>query len=236
MDRPVIRVIVVDDDDDMRSEVVAYLIGQGCDAIGVPDSAALYRELLSRQADIIVLDVTLPGESGFSIARHLRSLERTRSMGLIMLTGHADKEDRVVGIDCGADVYMVKPAEPDELRAYIEGLYRRVHRDGEVPASAKWQYREREAVLLAPSGSRIELSHLENQFLSVLARQPGQTIKRKDIIASAFGADPLTYDWRRLDAIVSRLRKKIHNHYPMVQPVRAVHGVGFIFSAAVELT
>src|SRR5437016_11791393 len=101
-----IRIVVVEDDDVFRDLIVTSLLRQGCQAAGVHDSAALFRELIERPADIVVLEVQLSGDSGFAIANQLRSMQRTRLLGIIMLTSHDDLQMRIEGLESGADMYL----------------------------------------------------------------------------------------------------------------------------------
>jgi DNA-binding response OmpR family regulator len=100
--------------------------------------------------------------------------------------------------------------------------------------SIKWQFNHREWRLLCPSGAAIELSHLESEFLKILVEHAGNPVKRRDIISLAFKQDPLAYDNRRLEAIVSRLRRKINGLYPLSQPIKAVHSIGYVFTDTVK--
>ena len=228
-----IRVLVVEDDDDLREEIVIGLKAQDIEPNGVPDGSALYRELLKQQADIIVLDVGLPGESGTEIARHLRSSSPTKVTGIIMLTGQGALSDKVHGLQSGADVYLTKPICVAELSAYVRSLYRRIH--ATIPASRtpSWKLLMSQWRVISPSGEEETVSHHESVVLEVLVRHAGQVVQRRDLIA-ALGQDPLTYDDRRLEAIVSRLRKKLHRIHPLSQPLRAAHGSGYIFCEPIE--
>lgn len=228
-----IRVIVAEDDTALQNLLVHDLQRQGFRVVGVPDSRALYQELLKGPADIVILDVGLPGEDGFAVASYLKSLHKTRSIGIIMVTGHSESASRIKGLESGADIYLTKPVDLGELQAYIESLYRRLDNAAERGNSAGWHFNYSALLLTSPSGAEIELSHLEASFLDIVIRSKGQPVKRKDIVSKAFGQDYLTYDTRRLEAVVSRLRKKIHDKCPLAQPIKVVHSVGYIFTEPV---
>lgn len=228
-----IRVIFVEDHDDLRREIIASLNSEGLDAHGVSSGAELFFELLNRPADIVMLDIELPGENGMEILQQLRSLKKMQGLGIIMLTGHSDLSHRLKCLNNGADVFLVKPVEIDELTAYIENLYRRLNLTNETTGRLQWRFSQREWRLLCPSGAAIELSHLESELITILVANAGKPVRRRDIIVTAFHQDPMSYDNRRLEAIVSRLRRKIHEQYPLSQPIKAVHSIGYIFTDAV---
>lgn len=119
------HIVMVDDEEDLREPVAAYLRDQGLDVEEANGGAALDALLARRTPQLAVLDVTMPGEDGFSIARRLRAAYGTR-IGIIMLTARRDLVDRVVGLELGADDYMMKPFEPRELLARIRSVIRRV--------------------------------------------------------------------------------------------------------------
>jgi DNA-binding response OmpR family regulator len=229
-----IRIIVVEDKEDLRRGLLTHLVAHGFDATGVAGSARLYLELLQQPADIVILNVDLRDEDGFAIARQLRSIQCMRMLGIIILTPHTELSQRIESLESGADVFLTKPVDPDELRAYINSLYRRLHFDHRTNKPVVWCFRPNEWKLISPSGAGIELSHLEAAFLEIIARNAGKPVKRRDIISVAFGQDPLSYDNRRLEAIVSRLLKKVHRTYPLSQPIKVVHSIGYVFTDAIQ--
>lgn len=227
------RLLLVEDHVSLRSEIVSSLRAEAIDAIGVGNSTALFLELLQNPVDIIVMDIGLPGESGSAILQQLRSLNSLRTLGIIMLTGRSEMDVRLECLANGADVFLIKPIGIEELLAYIHNLYKRMHPDQTGFEKLKWQFLRREWCLLCPSGAAVQLSHLESEFLKILVEHAGDPVRRRDIISIAFKQDPIAYDGRRLEAIVSRLRRKIHACYPFSQPIRAVHSIGYVFTDAV---
>ena len=117
-------VVVVDDEEDLREPTVAYLRDQGLDVLDADGGASLDRLLAARRPALVVLDVSMPGEDGFSIARRLRAADP--ALGIVMLTARRDVIDRVVGLELGADDYIMKPFEPRELLARIRAVLRRL--------------------------------------------------------------------------------------------------------------
>ena len=229
-----IRIVVVEDDDAFREIVVLSLINRGYQATGVHDSAALYRELIERPADIVVLDVELSGDNGFTIANQLRAMQRTRLLGIIMLTSHSDLQTRVDGLESGADMFLTKPANPREITASIDSLYRRLNLNAEAQGSRPWRFIRTEWKLIAPSGAEIMLTHLETLLVDILVEGRGRPVSRRTIISTALQQDPLAYDERRLEAVISRLRRKIAKSYGSSQPIKVAHSVGYIFADPIE--
>jgi DNA-binding response OmpR family regulator len=225
-----INIIVAEDDFKLQRLLVDDLSEQGFAVTGVQDSRSLYQELLKELVEIVILDVGLPGEDGFAIASYLKSLRKTKSIGIIMVTAHTATESRIKGLESGADIYLTKPVDLRELQAYVESLYRRLRLSPTVADSGGWRLDHRKLVLTSPSGVEIELSYLEASFLDIVIRNSGDPVSRRDIISKGFGKDFLAYDVRRLEAIVSRLRRKIHERCPLARPIKVVHSVGYIFT------
>lgn len=229
-----IRIVLVEDHVNLRSDIVSSLCAEGLDATGVGGSTELFYELLRKPVDIIIMDIGLVGESGMAILQQLRSLKGQRFLGIIMLTGRFEMNCRIECLTNGADAYLIKPIEIEELTAYIQNVYRRMHFEGNSYSTLKWQFNHREWRLLCPTGAVVELSRLESESLNILVEHAGNPVRRKDIISIGFKQDPIAYDNRRLEAIVSRLRRKIHVLYPLSQPIKAVHSVGYVFTDTVK--
>ncbi len=229
-----ISIIVVEDNIELRDELVFSLTENGVQVSAAADSAGLYRLILQNPADIVVLDLGLPNEDGISIIRHLRSVDRTRGIGIILITGSRTTAMHLKSLEAGADVFLQKPFNPEVLRTYVMSLYRRVHCVSAEQEGRVWRFRASELKLHSPSGRTIELTFLESLFIQIIARHAGKPVKRRDIIADAFGKDPLMYDTRCLEAIVGRLRKKIHRAYPLAQPIQVAHSFGYLFAAPIE--
>jgi len=234
MDGKKIRVMVVEDQVTLRNEMVSSLCSQGLKAFGVNDGAALYVQLLHGPVDVVVLDVGYPSQNNMEIVQQLRSIQNLHTLGIILIIARNELQFRLDILANGADLLLVKPFDLDELTAYVQSLYRCMHRGDERHVSLTWQFQESEWRLVSPSGGFIRLSHLETAFLGMVSKNAGKPVKRRDIIAIAFAQDPLSYDPRRLEAVVSRLRRKIHLHYPLSQPIKVVHSVGYIFTDAIE--
>ncbi|MDO8608377.1 MAG: response regulator transcription factor [Phaeospirillum sp.] len=246
------RIAVVEDEAPLRTDLVEYLSACGHDVVGCSDGKELDRSLDDRVIDIIILDVNLPGEGGFSIAGRLRSHSE---VGIIMLTARGLNVDRVVGLEVGADVYMVKPVELRELEAQVRTLARRMRSappttnppaagrselDGEFltphPSTppTEWIYDQLTWTLISPEGKSIKLTGNERVFVSLLVTRPGEPVSRDEIFRALGkrGWDPAD---RSVDSMVRRLRAKGEEAFGCVLPIESVHSIGYAFAAAVGL-
>lgn len=221
---PPIRVVLVEDNGDFCEELIFLLSQSGMEVVGFPDARALDKHLKEHSCDVLVLDIGLPGESGLSIASRLHKLY---DIAIIMLTARDRVEDKILGLEQGADVYLVKPVDVRELIAVIRSQYRR--RRGQD----HWRLAATDLALMTPDRQTISLTVQERDFLARLALTPGKPVVRKDVIA-ALGGDLTSYDGRRLESLVSRLRRKLEDagHGDLVQ---TVYGTGYLVSAQLVL-
>ena len=232
-----IEIFVVEDDDDLREEVSLGLEDFGFSVRAFPASREMYRGLLQHRCDVVVLDVGLPGEDGFSIARHLRALG---VVGIVMLTARDGVDDRVRGLMDGADAYLSKPADLDELAATLVSVHRRVKaaawrgdvaQEAGASTEAGWAMTEDGWSLLVPGGGLVALTPSERILLRSLFGKVNALVGREALIA-ALGHRADYYLDHRLDMLISRLRAKVKAETGRVLPLRAVRGQGFILSAA----
>ena len=194
-----LEICVVEDEADFREEIVEALREAGFGVRDFPGSRELYAALLAAPCDILILDVGLPGEDGFSVAERLRGLG---SMGIIMLTARGQTEDRVRALLGGADMYLVKPVDLRELVASIGSLARRLHLngltgapegagDGRAQGSVRsWSLSPDGWTLFDPEGSSMPLTAQERGFLQCLWARAGEAVSREDLVAVALGGDP----------------------------------------------
>ncbi len=205
----------------MRDFLVAGLEPFGILAAGVGDGAALDAALEAHDPQILILDVGLPGEDGFSIARRMRR-ERPR-LGIIMLTARHGLEDRIRGLDGGADLYFAKPVDLRELASAIASLLRR------LGAGRTWRLEPHAARLHTPAGGAVDLTDLELRFLTPLLDRPGEVVEREHLFQALDQPDDI-YAARRMETMVSRLRTKVLRLCPGEPlPVKARHGRGYAF-------
>lgn len=235
-----ISVIVVEDEADLREEVVDYLTDNGLSVRGVAAGAALDLVLREAPADIVVLDLGLPSEDGITIAERLR--KRTPPVGIIMMTARTRVEERILGYDTGADIYLVKPVDFGELLAAIHATVRRAAlRDpaptdvplGRPAGGLTWHLDTLGWRLVAPSGASLRLTRAETQALTCLTETPGEVVSRDDI-ALRMGKRPDLGEHRYVDQVISRLRRKISNELGWEAPIGSAHGQGYYFLASVQ--
>jgi DNA-binding response OmpR family regulator len=227
----VTSILVVEDEPSLRRDLVDYLGARGFVAAGVGTVADLRTAMARRQPDILILDVGLPDGNGFAVARDLR---RSFAGGIIMLTALGTPDDRVAGLESGADVYLVKHASLREIEATLRSLLRRLVPPvaaGE-PATAlpgAWHLDARQWRLTSPAGVALALTGTEVAFMAALFAKAGKACPREEI-ALALGrpAD------RALDAVVRRLRRKIEAELMVEAPIRVVYGEGYAFAAPIR--
>ncbi|MBP2310812.1 response regulator transcription factor [Azospirillum soli] len=243
-----VTIVVVEDEASLRRDMVEYLRGCGFDAVPAKDGRELDDCLAAKAASVVILDVNLPGEDGFKIASRLRE---TPGIGIIMVTARGSTVDRVVGLEIGADAYLVKPVEMRELEAQVKALLRRLESIAAPPCApavtapavagvgasgdeAGWVLDATDWLLTSPVGVRISLTSMEMKLASLLAAQARQPATRDQISMALYGRrwNP---DDRSIDTVVGRLRHKIEGAIGGPAPLKSVHGVGYVFSAPVRV-
>lgn len=232
-----IRIVVVEDEEALREEIVFSLNLSGFEAVGVGDGVALDRHLETAGCNIVVLDVGLPGEDGFSIAARLRV---THAVGIIMLTAHGQVDDRVRGLKTGADVYLVKPADMRELAATAESLFRRIEPLAQPQATSgeatdNWVFDPVKWTLYSPAGVPMTLTSTEYRFIATLVEKPGEPVPREEIVAS-LGHNYAYFDNHRLDSLMTRLRRKCEAELGVPLPIKTVHARGYFFTAPLTVS
>ena len=222
------EILIVEDDDRMRISVGRYLAHSGHSVRGVGSSAEMEAALSNRPADIVILDLGLPDEEGTAIARRLKE---NAAVGIIMMTARGEAAQRVEGLDCGADYYLVKPVDLDELQAVIRSLNRRMGAAGRR-TDAHWRLDPVERTLVTPTGMDITLTGAEYLFLVCLMEAPGTTVPR-EIIGDRLGYGRSQF-LTGIESVVARLRRKIQSAAGLTLPVKPVRGVGYVFAGNAE--
>lgn len=222
-----VKVVACEDSHLMREYITMGLDRHGISVEGVHSGPALDASMARQEPDIVILDIGLPGEDGYSIAERLRR-ERPR-VGIIMLTARDQLDDRVRGLDCGADLYFAKPVDIRELASAIGSLYRRLSVPGAPTPPSRWRLDATHACLMTPAGVVVELTDNELRFLSPLLERPGEVVDREALL-EALDQRFDVYAVRRMETMVSRLRAKVQKASPGEPlPVRARHGRGYAF-------
>lgn len=225
-----LRVALLEDDDLLRERVLMPKLSEyGFLTHGFGTAAALLGFLDTNTVDMAVLDVGLPDEDGFYVARQLRA--RLPGVGVIMLTGRSETHDRVRGLTEGADAYLAKPVEIELLAASLHSLARRLSQRVDPPAQTPgWRLDGGGWCLLSPSGCNIALTKSERKLCQRLVDFPGQVVPREALIASLTD-NTYDFDTHRLDSMVHRLRRKVADACGEPLPLLAVHGEGYVLTA-----
>ena len=236
------RILVVDDDPELRELLAGYLKTQGLSTATAANGRAMWASLTAQAADLIVLDLNLPGTDGLSLCRELR--ERGSATPVIMLTARADPVDRIIGLELGADDYMPKPFEPRELVARIRTVLRRVRpaADAAKPAAPSreqrlgfngWVIDVAARELLDPDGRHVVLTSGEFRLLRVLAEHAGHVLSRDQLLNHLQGRDAAPFD-RSIDLHVSRLRAKLRDDAKAPSLLKTVRNEGYVLATQVE--
>ena len=230
------RLLVVDDEPALREPLAEYLIRQGF-AVRQADSAAQARSLLQDELpDLVLLDIMMPGEDGLSLCRHLAE---THHIPTILLTAKGEAMDRIVGLEIGADDYVVKPFEPRELVARIRSVLRRSAK-GPAPLAEDenylfegWQLDPLKRRLIDPEGVVVPISSVEFRLLLAFLDHPRQVLDRDRLLDMVQGREAHLFD-RAVDNQVSRLRRKIEPDSKNPTLIQTVWGGGYMLAAEVR--
>ena len=217
------HILVVDDDARLRKLLARYLSEHGFLVASAEDAADARVKLASFAFDLIVLDLMMPGESGLSLAADLR---RRSGVPILMLTAMSEPEDRIAGLEKGADDYMVKPFEPRELLLRIGNILRRVPQASALPAEVRMggMVFDMEREELREGDQPVKLTSVETALLGALARRAGVALSREERIdlTGAAGGD------RAVDVQVTRLRRKIESDPRDPRYLQTVRGRGYV--------
>jgi two-component system OmpR family response regulator len=224
-------VIVIEDEADLLDSMCLFLATSGLDVRGGSNGVALDRLWAEQPVDILVLDLSLPGEDGMMIAKRMR---QHSALGIIMMTARTYPEDRAMGLEIGADNYLSKPVVLRELVAAVRSLLRRLGQSGEARPHA-WGFDRLNWTIEGPNGRSAQLTSAEFCLLSRLAASAGETIPAEDIVM-AMGRAQGAVGRRGLETILSRLRRKVDEQIGMDLPVRSVRSVGYVLATSMKRT
>ena len=241
------HVAVLDDEVDITQLLANYLQMQGFRVSQVHNGRALLDLMASDPAALVLLDLGLPGEDGFAIARQLREHWRC---GLVIVTGRGDAIDKVVGLEIGADDYVTKPFDLRELLARIKAVLRRLTPAEPAPPPAPvaaapapvdhsrlrfagWDLDTAARRLVDAAGTEVVLTSGEFELLQVLARHAGRVLSRDFLLEQTRGREAAPFD-RTIDVLVGRLRKKLGDSADEPQLIKSVRGAGYLFVPAVK--
>ncbi len=232
------HLLLVDDDEDILSLLTNFFRKHGHVVSTAATGEEMFAVLEKKQVDIVILDVMLQNQDGFSVCRQLRT---TSSIPVIMLTGMADPTDRIVGLEIGADDYLTKPFDPRELLARVKAVLRRTVEKAEAPTRsdtrpvlsfAGWRLDVARRELRSADNVLVLLSGGEFDLLLAFVEHPQRVLTRDQLIDYAHGSSHAAFD-RSIDVQVSRIRYKLERDPKAPSLIRTVRNGGYIFSSDV---
>lgn len=231
------HVLVVDDDRDIRASLAEYLRQHGLRVSVAANAGELDRQLAAAGVDLLVLDIMMPGEDGLSICKRV---QETRRIPTIFLTALGEDLDRIIGLELGADDYIVKPFNPRELLARIKSVLRRTQmlpprqrRSKGLVKFDRWRFDLSRKELLGSDNVAVRLSSGEHLLLVTLIEHAGVALSRDQLLDLTRGRESQLFD-RSIDNVVSRLRKKLEVDPKRPQIIQTQWGDGYMFVAELE--
>jgi DNA-binding response OmpR family regulator len=232
------HIVIVDDDELLRGRLAAYLSSEGF-RVTTADSAATFRTIMRNEPiDLVLVDITMPGENGLSLTRFLREQSE---IGVVILTGKGDPIERAIGLEVGADDYIAKPFHLRELLARVRSVLRRTKpRSDRVGGSvapvvrfAGWRLDLAKRTLTSRRGKGVPLTTAEYQLLEAFVANPNQVLGRDRLLELVAGRKWQPYD-RTIDQHISRLRRKLERDPNQPELIKSIRGQGYLFAAQVE--
>jgi two-component system OmpR family response regulator len=236
------HILIVDDDREIRQMVAEYLEKNGMRATTAADGREMRAILDTQTIDLIVLDLMMPGEDGLVLTRNLRA-SKHRAIPVVMLTARDDATDRIIGLEMGADDYVVKPFSARELMARIGAVIRRtrmlppnlqISEASRLIAFGKWRLDTTARHLLDAEGTAVALSGAEFRLLRVFLDHPQRVLNRDQLLNLTQGREADPFD-RSIDLLVSRLRQRLQDDPREQAYIKTVRNEGYVFSLPVTL-
>ncbi|SEN22666.1 two-component system, OmpR family, response regulator [Sphingomonas gellani] len=232
------HLLLVDDERSIREPLAQYLTRQGFRVTQAGDAEGARTRMAAYAIDLAIIDIMMPGEDGLSLCRHIAA---TSQVPVVLLTAKSEETDRIVGLEMGADDYVVKPFSPRELSARIKAILRRAAGGGgarhHAPESgsyafAGWVLKSGERTLVDRDGVSVPLSTGEYNLLLALATRPRQVLTRDQLLDLTQGREAAAFD-RAVDNQISRLRRKIEADPRNPDIIKTVWGGGYTLAAEV---
>lgn len=226
--RSEIRIAILEDNLDLQEELIFFLEAKGYRVWGERSAEAFWKQLLAKPVDIVLLDIGLPGEDGISVLEYLR---RLGPYGLIVMSARGSQQDRLRGMESGADAYLVKPVNFADLVIMIDQLWHRLSLQVSATeplvaaAPAGWVLSDK--CLSGPDGQQLLLTSQEARLISILMRYPSEVCSKELLHEHLFGLHD-ERDTHRVDVVLSRLRNKAQKQHISL-PIRVVFGKGIVF-------
>lgn len=231
------RLLIVDDDLDIRELLTEYLTKNGFQVTSAEDGQQMRECLQDHQYDLIVLDIMMPGDDGFTLCKEVRSHS---NVPIIMLTAGSDETDRIIGLELGADDYVCKPFNPRELLARIKAVLRRYEDTAPAPQIAKsitfgsFTLHLTNRELQYKSEPPEALNGADFNLLKLFLNRPGEVLSRDDLSHHLRGRDASPFD-RSIDVQISRLRSRLKDDGKSPQMIKTVRGAGYILTTPVVM-
>lgn len=230
MDDIALKILVVEDNDALREATLAFLQRQNHDVRGVPMAEDIDDETGDFLPDVYVIDLNLPDEDGLSLTRRLRATHA--NVGIVITTARSQIGDKVIGYECGADLYLTKPVHPHELMAGVNALGKRLRTSRQQHDTLVLDLT---GMRLSGPDGRVELTASDTLILSALARAPGQKLERWQLAEIVGGQDVADLSVAMLEMRITRLRKKLSAVGAPSPSVKALHKVGYSLCVSVVL-
>jgi two-component system torCAD operon response regulator TorR len=225
------HVLVVEDDGVTRAKLAGYLETAGHRVSEAENGEEMRRILTRDPADLVLLDINLPGEDGLELTREVRAHS---DVGIILVTGRNEDVDRIVGLEMGADDYVTKPFNPRELLARTKNVLRRTAGSARlqtpIRSFACWRFDTRTRRLTDPTGANVPLTRAEFELLVAFTNRPGEVLSR-DRLLNAITHRSWDPNDRTVDVLVRRLRQKIEQDPKAPELILTAHGEGYFFTA-----
>ena len=231
-----LRLAIIEDNPDLLDELLAWLGYRGFEVWGTRSAEAFWRQLHSHPVDIVLIDIGLPGEDGFSVLSYLHELGH---YGLVVVSARGQQQDKLQALSLGADAYLIKPVNFAHLAETLTALGARLQQDrpapqqpemasaAPAPAPATGLWRLHEDKLISPDARTLELTQQEYRLVELLMRNRNEVCSKLDLHACLFSHDSEP-DLHRIDVVISRLRHKARQQ-GIHLPVRAIFGKGLAF-------
>jgi two-component system OmpR family response regulator len=235
------HILIVDDDREIRELLATYLEKNGLKVTKAASGKQMRSALNDVAIDFIVLDLMLPGEDGLTLCRDLRA-GKFKAIPILMLTARNEEADRILGLEMGADDYLVKPFAARELLARIRAVLRRarmlppnmqVREASKLVAFGDWQLDTTARHLLDSDGTAVALSGAEYRLLRVFLEHPQRILNRDQLLNLTQGRDAELFE-RSIDLLVSRLRQRLRDDTREARYIKTVRSEGYVFCAEVQ--
>ena len=224
------RALLIDDDVKLGKLLKDFLKKSNINLFTVNNPTESFSSIEECKPDIIILDVMMPKMDGFEVCKNIR---KVHSIPIIMLSARGDSEDKIKGLDLGADDYIAKPFQPRELLARIHSLLRRVSDEKKISIKGYFEVDELHREIKM-KGELLQLTNKEYELLSLLVFNPGVIYTRDDLLREIKGVEAKLFS-RSIDILISRLRNKIEKNTESPEYIKTIWGKGYIFTNSHKL-